>query len=65
MFGGDRGVQFDGSLEAVEIRCAIGTFGQMPFEFTALGGGEFGVKLLADVFQHIGAVHGLLIHAVI
>ena len=63
VFGGDRGVQFDCRLEAVEIRCAIGAFRQMPLEFTALGGGELGVKLFADVSQHIGAMYGLL-HAV-
>ena len=65
MFGGDRGVQFDRRLEAVEVCCAIGAFRQMPLEFTALGCGELGVELFADMLEHIGAVYGLFLHAVI
>ena len=57
-------VQLDGRLEAVEIRGAIGAFCQVSLEFPALGGCELCIKLLADVVQHIGAMDGFLLHAV-
>ena len=64
MFGRDRRVQLDSRFEAVEVRRAVGAFCKMPLEFAALGGRELRIKLLAYVVQDIGAVYGLLLHAV-
>ena len=62
--GGNGLIQRNGLAKAVEVRCAIGAFFEVPFELTTFCRGELGIELLADVAKDVLATHGLLLHAV-
>jgi hypothetical protein len=57
-------IEKNGFFQTVEICRTVRTPFEVTFEFTALGRGELGIELLANVVQNIVATDSFLFHAV-